>query len=97
MHDKETVEPDDLDKLIYMHQVFEETLRLYPTASAIAREAPDNFNMCGYAIPKGSTILVSCMNITFALKWWCRYGIFACHWPTMTLYAIILYVKTQHN
>ena len=56
---KETVEADDLDKLIYMHQVLEETLRLYPIASAIAREAPENFDMCGYAIPKGSVILVS--------------------------------------
>ena len=62
MHNKKTVEPDDLDKLIYMHQVFEETLRLYPSASAVGREAPENFNMCGYAIPKGSIILVSSIN-----------------------------------
>lgn len=56
---KEVVEADDLDNLVYMHQVFEETLRLYPIAAATVREAPENLNLCGYPIPKGSMVLVS--------------------------------------
>ena len=40
--------------LTYMGQVFKETLRRYPPASATAREPPCDTEIEGYVIPKGT-------------------------------------------
>lgn len=38
--------------------MFEETLRLYPSAGATGREAPEGLELCGYSIPKGAVLMV---------------------------------------
>jgi cytochrome P450 len=50
---------DDLPGLGYARQVFEEALRLYPPAYAVARDAVADDVIGGYRIPAGSTVAVS--------------------------------------
>ncbi len=50
---------EDLARLPYCLQVFKETLRLYPPAASIAREALHDLEIDGYLVPKGSTVMVS--------------------------------------
>ncbi len=50
---------DDLPKLVYTRQVFEEALRLYPPAWGVAREAIKDDQIGGYDIAKGTIINVS--------------------------------------
>ena len=56
--DKTTVEADDLDKLTYMNQVFEESMRLYPPASPQKTTPSGGMTLKGYYIPEGLDILV---------------------------------------
>jgi cytochrome P450 len=49
----------DLPRLPYCLQVFKETMRLYPPAFAILREALYDIEIDGYRVPKGHTVLVS--------------------------------------
>jgi cytochrome P450 len=49
----------DLARLPYCLQVFKETLRLYPAAYGIVREALHDLEIDGYHLPKGITILIS--------------------------------------
>ena len=49
----------DLPRLPYCLQVFKETLRLYPPAPGILREALHNTVIDGYRVPKGTTIMIS--------------------------------------
>ncbi len=50
---------EDLEKLSYLHQVIEETLRLYPPAWLLSRTAvQDDVLGSGYRIPAGSTVLL---------------------------------------
>jgi cytochrome P450 len=50
---------EDLARLPYCLQVFKETLRLYPLAASIVREALHDLEIDGYLVPKGSTVMVS--------------------------------------
>jgi cytochrome P450 len=50
---------DDLPKLTYSRQVFEETLRLYPPVHGIPRDALADDVIGGYRIPAGHTVTVS--------------------------------------
>jgi cytochrome P450 len=50
---------DDLPKLPYTRMVIDETLRLYPPAWAIARQATADDEIGGYHIPAGSPIVMS--------------------------------------
>ncbi|MBA2680863.1 MAG: cytochrome P450 [Ktedonobacteraceae bacterium] len=50
---------DDLPQLPYCLQVFKETLRLYPPAPGILREALHDTEVDGYRVPKGATIMIS--------------------------------------
>ena len=50
---------DDLARLPYCLQVFKETMRLYPPASGILREALHDIEIDGYLVPKGHTVLLS--------------------------------------
>jgi cytochrome P450 len=50
---------DDLARLPYCLQVFKETLRLYPPAGAILREALQDMEIDGYRVPKGCGVFVS--------------------------------------
>ncbi len=50
---------DDLEKLRYTRQVFEEALRLYPSFWLLARQAKEADTIGGYDIRAGSTIALS--------------------------------------
>jgi len=50
---------DDLARLPYCLQVFKETMRLYPPAASIVREALHDIEFDGYLVPKGYTVMVS--------------------------------------
>lgn len=50
---------EDIPKFQYLRNVFTESLRLYPPAWAIGREAIDNVVMGGYTIPPGSVVIMS--------------------------------------
>lgn len=49
----------DISKLEYTERVFAESMRLYPPAWAIGRQAIDNCKIGKYTIPAGSSILMS--------------------------------------
>lgn len=49
----------DLPRLPYCLQVFKETMRLYPPAPGILREALHDTVIDGYRVPKGTTIMIS--------------------------------------
>jgi cytochrome P450 len=49
----------DVGRLPYVEQVMMETLRLYPTAWAIGREAVRDTQIGGERVPKGTTVLLS--------------------------------------
>ena len=49
----------DLPNLPYTEAVVKETMRLYPPAWAVAREAAESFDLAGYRIPRGANILMS--------------------------------------
>ena len=46
-----------LDRLPYTRQVFAESMRVYPPAWAVGREAARDTTLGGHAVPKGSTVL----------------------------------------
>ena len=50
---------DDLARLTYVAQVFDETLRLYPPAPAFARRPTAEIELGGYRIPEGASVFVS--------------------------------------
>jgi cytochrome P450 len=50
---------EDLPRLKYTRAVFAEALRLYPPGYVIARRALNDFQLDGYTVPAGSTILMS--------------------------------------
>jgi cytochrome P450 len=50
---------DDLPRLTYCLQVFKESMRLYPPAPGILREALHDTAIDGYRVPKGATIMIS--------------------------------------
>ena len=49
----------DLPQLTYADWVLKESLRLYPPASEFAREVAEDYELDGYIIPKGTTIMGS--------------------------------------
>ncbi|MEL7070124.1 MAG: cytochrome P450 [Cyanobacteria bacterium J06581_3] len=49
----------DLPQLTYADWVLKESLRLYPPAHEFAREAAEDYELDGYIIPKGTTVLGS--------------------------------------
>jgi cytochrome P450 len=62
---------DDLPKLEYTRQIFEETMRHYPTApSTTPRIALENTEINGYHIPKGALISVNIRNIHHHPDFW---------------------------
>lgn len=50
---------EDLGRLPYTHNVFKETLRLYPAAWALARRAINDYQVGGYIVPSGTDIFMS--------------------------------------
>jgi len=60
-HDEDNVASvaKDISKLEYTQRVFAESMRLYPPAWAIGRQAIKDCKIGGYVIPAGSSILMS--------------------------------------
>jgi cytochrome P450 len=48
----------DLPRLRYTESIIHETLRIYPTAWMIGREATESVQLGGYAIPAGTTVFL---------------------------------------
>ncbi|WCJ37984.1 cytochrome P450 family 82 subfamily C polypeptide 4 [Euphorbia peplus] len=54
------VEDSDLDKLMYLHAIIKETLRLYPAGPlAVPRDTMEDCTLYGYHIPKGTRIVTN--------------------------------------
>lgn len=49
----------DLEKLTYTRMVLSESMRLYPPAWVLGREAITDYQVGGYPVPAGSTLLMS--------------------------------------
>ena len=49
----------DLPRLVYTRQVFTETMRLYPPAWLLAREAMETVEIAGWNVPRGTMCLLS--------------------------------------
>lgn len=49
----------DLPQLPYTHWVIKESMRLYPPITELSREAAEDCEIGGYAIPRGTTLLMS--------------------------------------
>jgi cytochrome P450 len=54
-----TPTPDDYPALAYTRQIVAESMRLYPPAWMFAREATCDTQLGGYAVPKGTQIIIS--------------------------------------
>src|ERR1041384_5748985 len=54
-----TITIDDVPRLEYTQKILTESMRLYPPAWALGRQAVDDYKVGGYTIPKGSIILMS--------------------------------------
>ncbi len=50
---------DDYDNLKYTQQVIQETMRMFPAAWAMSREATKTITLGGYTLPKGTQIMVA--------------------------------------
>ncbi|WEO99877.1 cytochrome P450 [Streptomyces sp. FXJ1.172] len=55
--------PDDLAAMPYTLQVFEEALRLYPSAPIVPRLVLRDTELGGYRVPAGSRVLVNLFNV----------------------------------
>lgn len=60
----------DLPKLDLARQIIAETLRLYPPAYVLPREAIADDAIGGYRIPKGTTVFVSQWVMHRDARWW---------------------------
>jgi cytochrome P450 len=62
---------EDLPALEYTRQIFEETMRHYPTApSTTPRLALENTTLGGYHVPKGALVSVNMYNIQHHPEFW---------------------------
>jgi cytochrome P450 len=48
----------DLERLVYTAQVFDEAMRLYPPAYTLARRAEEDTDIGGYPVPRGSEVII---------------------------------------
>ena len=49
---------EDLPKLVYLRQVLDETMRLYPPLPLMLRSAAGDDTLCGHRVPRGATVAV---------------------------------------
>jgi cytochrome P450 len=62
----------DLPRLRYLDAVVSETLRLYPPAYLIGRQALRDLSIGGYPVRRGSTVLISQYVIQRDPRWFCE-------------------------
>jgi cytochrome P450 len=60
----------DLHKMPYTLQVFEESMRLYPSAPIIPRLTLEDTTLGGYFLPRGTRVLVNLFNIHRHPEFW---------------------------
>ncbi|MDT0633015.1 cytochrome P450 [Rubrivirga sp. S365] len=61
---------DDLDQLPYTRQVFAESMRLFPPAWTVGREAARDTELGGRPLPKGTTILFAPLHLHRDPRFW---------------------------
>lgn len=61
---------EDLDRLAYTRCVLAESMRLYPPAWVIARQAKERYELAGYAVPAGSVLLMSQFLLHRDARYW---------------------------
>ncbi len=60
----------DLPKLPYLEMVVKESMRMYPPAWTVSREAQEDFELGGYTIPKGSVLMMSMYVVHHDARYW---------------------------
>ncbi len=60
----------DVPNLVYTQAVVRETMRLYPPAWAIGRQALEDFELGGYFVRKGTQFLISQWVLHRDPRWW---------------------------
>ena len=69
----------DIPRLPFTHNVVRESLRLYPPASAVVRQARADCVVGGYAIPAKTNVLMTQWVLHRDSRWWERPDEFAPH------------------
>ncbi|XP_027079904.1 premnaspirodiene oxygenase-like [Coffea eugenioides] len=67
---KETIEEDDIQKLVYLKVVVKEALRLHPPGPLIPRASRENREVKGYMISNKSHVLVNAYAIARDPEYW---------------------------
>jgi cytochrome P450 len=62
----------DLSRLKHTERIVMETMRLYPPAYVIGREALSDFTIGGYLVPAGHTVMMSQWVVHRDPRWWDR-------------------------
>ncbi|MBA3874222.1 MAG: cytochrome P450 [Anaerolineae bacterium] len=60
----------DLPKMPFLEMVVKESMRLYPPAWTVSREAQSDFELGGYTIPKGSIVMMSMYVLHHDERYW---------------------------
>lgn len=68
--DSEYIDYDALSKLNYMELVLKESMRLFPLAQLIGRQALTDIKLRNCTIPKGSEIIMPLFKLQRNLKYW---------------------------
>ncbi|KAL2895048.1 Cytochrome P450 81E8 [Bienertia sinuspersici] len=69
-HDR-IMNEEDVSKLPYLHNIVNETLRMYPpTPVLLPHEASEDTTVCGYHVPQGTMLMVSLWTIHRDPKIW---------------------------
>ncbi len=61
---------DDLPKLVYTNYIITESMRLYPPAWGTARTAIEDYEIAGYAVPKGSGVSFPQWTVHRDARWY---------------------------
>ena len=61
---------EDVPKLVYAEGVFAETLRFYPSALALPRQAQKDVVLAGHEVPKGSIVLTAAYCVHRDPRFW---------------------------
>jgi len=61
---------EDVPKLVYAEGVFAETLRFYPSALALPRQAQRDVELAGWPVPKGAIVLTAAYCVHRDPRFW---------------------------